>query len=191
MSEFDFMGRKLVFTDTETGGLEYGDQAWEVALIAEHETLHVMLPIDAASANPVALDIGGYHVRHPQGNSYTGDSDTSILTLDVSATARKIASMTDGVHIVGANPAFDMMILTGLLHSADSAPKWNYHPLDIEAFALGWLVNAGIDLPAKWKSDHIAQLCGVPAVPEAIRHTALGDAEWVHQWWKIVGPQAS
>lgn len=180
------MGRSMAFIDTETTGLARTSQVWEVAVVKEGRPLHLMLPIDVAAADPVALDIGGFHERHPQGSRFVPELQSAPLVSEVEASAQVI-EMTSGTHLVAANPGFDIAVLITLFESVGASCEWNYHALDIESYAIGWLGSHGIALPQKWSSDALAQLCGVPPMTPQERHTAMGDVTWVMRWWEVMG----
>lgn len=181
----NFMGRELVFVDTETDGLSRDAQIWEIALIGSHETQHIMVPIDTTSSDPISLEIGGFYRRHPMSDDA---EPSSAMLMTEAALADVIDSMTSGAILVGANVAFDASVMTSLLARVNREPMWHYHMLDIEAYALGHLAARGVELPSAWKSDDLARACGLDPVAVTERHTALGGAAWVKQWWGKIAP---
>lgn len=183
-----FLGRDLVFVDTETDGLTRDAQIWEIALISQDETFHAMIPIDTTLSDPASLVIGGFYERHPMSDDAL---ESNVPLVSEREVANTIQRMTENRVLVGANVAFDQAVMTSLLNRHGYDPMWHYHLLDIEAYALGHLAGRGISLPTRWTSDDIAALCGVEPLPESERHTALGDTRWVKRWWEAVQPATS
>lgn len=187
---------KLAFVDTETTGLDPDRHAiWEVAIIAEGEELSWLVELtdeDLAAADPVALDIGRFHERHPQGLRFTGPP-ASIVAAPYGI-AKAVAYALEGRHVVGAIPSFDTERLARLLRRHDLEPTWHYHIIDVEALAVGWLAGsfdwsegppAGDKLTLPWKSEELSRAVGVE--PEEFnKHTALGDARWAKAVYEAV-----
>lgn len=183
------MSTPIVFVDTETDGLHPGRRAWEVALIRRDEQgqteHHMFLPLDLKYADPMALKIGGYWDRHPAGRKLSG-KDTDFPCAPVTTAheaAKQIMRITFGAHIIGANPSFDTQILDRLLRCEGYLPQWNYHLLDVETIAIGWLLGQGFDVALPYKSDVLAERCGVTPPSKEDRHTAMSDARWVMRWY--------
>ncbi len=192
----------LCFVDCETTGLDPVVHAiWEVAIITrgspplsesavadehgdyEYRFLVPVHPIDLANADPVALDIGGFHQRHPQGNEYLGTSyfDLDLREDTMTIIADTVVALTAGSHLVGAVPSFDEERLRRMigLHSADS-PGWHYHLVDCEALAAG-----ATKTKPPWDSEDLSRSVGVE--PDRFdRHTALGDARWARSVYDAV-----
>lgn len=118
--------------------------------------------------------------------------------------AYSLARMLDGRHVIGAVPSFDANFLTEFLRLHGQAPTWHYHLIDVENLAVGYLAGqlsirgdklttekVGIlqrALQPPYRSDDLAEWCGIPKIDEGDRHTALGDARWVRDWWdQIMG----
>lgn len=170
---------ELVFIDTETTGLDpMRHTVWEVALIAGGEEFSAILPLTPqamADANPISLEIGGYHRRV---KTDVNSLDEREIQKDRRWAAMMVDAFTTGKHLVGANPAFDAAFLKGLLREAGLESKWHYHLLDIEPLMIGVLADRGIEVPIPWKSTELSEMLGVPGPSEEERHTALGDARW-------------
>ena len=173
----------LAFVDTETTGLDPDQhEIWEVAIITwpegnEHTWL---LPVERlAWADAKALEIGGFHHRHPQGNGFLG-MNGAILARDRSHLAGELAELTHGRHLAGMGPAFDAERLARLLRSENVAPSWDYHLVDLEA-----LVAGSFGLPPPWRSTKLSRKLDVEP-DDFERHTALGDCRWgvaVYEAW--------
>lgn len=180
----------VCFVDCETTGLDPDrHEIWEVGLIADEGTANGgwterrwLLPVDLGRADPIALRIGGFHERHPQGDDYEpvsgqlsrGESDA------VGPFAQAFARLTRGAHLVGAVVSFDEERLRRLLRANGACPEWHYHLVDVEALAAGKL---GIRPP--WNSETLSLAVGVDPA-EFARHAALGDARWAKAIYEAV-----
>lgn len=178
--------RPLVFLDTETTSVLPGRRVWEVAMIkrdeqGERETHIFVSDVDMASADPHALRLGGFYDRHPQYSEDRLVAGASLLSRWEAA--RRVHRWTLGATIVGAVPNFDTETLDPMVRGARLSPAWDYHLVDIRTLALGWLLGCGWQVDLDVSTDRLAELCGMtPAKPED-RHTALGDARWVRDWY--------
>lgn len=159
------------------------------------------LPVDLGRADPIALNIGRFHDRRwprpiarenhrkakdGQWHGAGGLSPCRLEVDDMDDWCEHFASLTRGVHLVGAVVSFDEERLRRLLRNKHQAAMWHYHLVDVETLAVGWLA-AGHD-PAEggpvgdkcqppWDSEELSLAVGVD--PTAFdRHTALGDARW-------------
>jgi hypothetical protein len=160
----------IAFVDTETTGLDPDlHEIWEVGLIiGEHEWAW-RLPVDLGRADPVALRIGGFHVRGLDGKWATKQEF-----------ARDFATLTRGLHLAGAVVSFDEERLRKLLRANGACPEWHYHLVDVENLAAGKL-----GLAPPWDSEALSAMVGVDPTRFA-RHTALGDARWAKAIYEAV-----
>lgn len=220
----------MAFLDCETTGLDPDrHQIWEVALILRTFTdqecerpahadghhgpnCHAydvltdaeyvwQLPVDLGRADPIALNIGGFHDRR---------GDNAVTALD--QFAREFAGLTRRAHLVGAVVSFDADRLWRLLRASGECPMWHYHLIDVEALVAGWLaaqqhprqsfVVLDVDDPSQvkpvatttqqpidptppWDSNELSRAVGVD--PDQFdRHTALGDARWARAIYDAV-----
>ena len=196
------MGGNVCFVDTETSGLHPEHHGiYEVALIApEGDEHHWWLDIDLARADEIALKIGRYHERHPNGYGVSPvDGRTSAYTAP--GFVGQFARLTHGHHLAGAVVSFDADRLARLFYKFGHAPSWHYHLIDVEALAAGWVsaqcvgkandgvsrgtvpvwgptgLSSNIDGRPPWNSEYLSRAVGVD--PDQFdRHTALGDARW-------------
>ncbi len=173
----------LAFVDTETTGLDPDQhEIWEVAVVTWPEgTEHTwLLSVERlAVADHYALQVGGFHHRHPQGNGFLA-MNGAILARDRSHLAGELAQLTHDRHLAGMNPAFDAERLARLLRSENIAPSWDYHLVDLEA-----LVAGSFGLPPPWRSTELSRKLDVEP-DDFERHTALGDCRWgvaVYEAW--------
>lgn len=193
---------KLAFVDTETTGLDaQRHEIWEVGLITkpymkpdeEWREMSWLLPVDLGLADPVALDIGRFHDRHPQGY---GTTNSAMELTGLADFAADFAEWTRGAHLIGANISFDEERLRHLLQANGAAASWHYHKPDVESMVLGALAtlhqldpgeHAAPHLP--FKSDDLFTHLDID-LSAFDRHTALGDARLVKAVWeRIMGSE--
>lgn len=150
----------LIYLDTETTGLDpTRHEVWEIAFARQSGPVQSEVVSHVGiSADPKALEIGGYHAR--AGYSYALPRSAHF--------ENDVFQALQGNTLVGANPAFDAAFLKARWGSA----PWKYRLLDIEAYAMGAL---GYDVPHGLKgiaedlrNDHGADI----PHPD---HTASGD----------------
>lgn len=189
----------IVFADTETGELLYphlpgGRRIWEAALIRREpdgnpeQTLHAFVSdFDVATADPVALDVGRFHERHPLGRDFTGRLPDDAVYVTEQRLAELVAEWTAPtpvpdspdallpVHLVAACPQFEDLGFADLLwrHLTLPMPRHHYHLVDVEALALGVL---GWQPP--WKSTDLSAALGVNRDDYGPHHDALADTRW-------------
>lgn len=182
---------KVIFCDTETSGLDpERHEIWEVALIDEKSEERYLLGIDETKADLIALNIGGYHERHPHGRSSEGVKGVDDL-MGASGVAKAVARDTHGRHIVGAVPDFDARFLTKLLTAHGRLPSWHYHLIDVEALMVGRIMGTNlvqdndIQITLPWSSRDLSRLVGVD-IDQFEAHTALGDARWAKACFEAV-----
>lgn len=182
----------VAFVDTETTGLDPDrHEIWEIGLIVDGAELRWMLPVDLGRADPIALRIGRFHERHPQGYHFSegsaiANSEPSACT-PVAEVASAFAAFTQGRHLVGAVISFDEERLRKLLRANGACPEWHYHLIDVEALAVGYLagLSTAPPTPLPWKSEELSRAVGVNP-DEFDKHTALGDARWAKAIYEAV-----
>lgn len=183
----------VAFIDTETLGLQARTHAiWEIAIIVpdgpdagEHlwqQSVRSWLE----RADPVALDINGFHDRYDESSALGWRESTD-----------RFMRLLEGRHLVGAVPSFDEERLrhqVSIYHGEIQRMPWHYHLIDVEALAVGYLsavdyvrqvhnFNVWVDPPTDppslpWCSDDLSRAIGVLPPEGADRHTALADARW-------------
>lgn len=163
---------RYVAVDLETTSLD-PDRAWPVEIglqvIDEHNrpvfepmiSIVPHLPRRAlAQADPVALEINGYH--HRLAKEQLGRAETRMW-------AQHLADhMLHGAHLVGANPAYDAAVLRRWLATLRLAPTWHFRLFDVE---VATMVLHGLDSPPS-----LRRCCELWQVTNFDPHTALGDA---------------
>lgn len=202
--------RGWAFIDTETTGLHADrHEIWELAYITinpdggRSESQFLVSVDRLADADPIALGVGGFHDRHPQGNRYPKTkyrgqevSDLSGRTDRWADIGRQVVSDLSGRILIGAVPSFDEERLRRKLWELGYSPDWHYQLVDVEALAAGRLTwrpptdPGDASQPRRiwtppWDSDELSRAVGVnPARYE--RHTALGDCRWAQAIWCAV-----
>jgi DNA polymerase III epsilon subunit-like protein len=194
--------------DTETTGLDPDrHHVWEfAAVLADHDPashllvvtdrIHLDIPADLDTADPMALHIGGYYRRR------TGNALPGVARLDPATAAGRIAHALAGRHVIGANPAFDIGFLDRLLRRHGHVATHNHHLIDVSPLVAGYLQGVGaaqhgagvtkarhddlvdVGVPP-YRSTDLAEAVGVTVDP-ATRHTAAGDAWWALEQYAAV-----
>lgn len=207
---------EVCFVDTETTGLHpTRHEIWEVGLILPDGSEHQwFLPVEHLDdADPMALNIGRFHERHPDGNAFPKPCCKAATTSEDSLHhfqnhvphdrwrfAREFCRLTHGLHLAGAVVSFDAERLATLLRKVGFSPSWHYHLIDVEALAAGsimgsWRGHQILDLPPDgdaamastlpWNSQDLSRALGV--YPDCFdRHTALGDCRWAKAIYEAV-----
>lgn len=195
----------LAFVDTETTGLLLHHDIWEIATIlrspdARDGEYRWLLPVDVSAADPIGLEISGFHKRHPQGDEYEGDEKTTPIAPAMAAVANVLANR----HLIGAVVSFDEKRLERLALSVHVTPQWHYHLGDVENLAAGFLAREALRMMAStdpteheigedlrrvaeppWDSEELSRAVGID--PDLFdRHTAMGDARWARAIWDAV-----
>ena len=177
----------FAFIDTETTGLdETIQEMFELAVImkirdaesgdwiGEEERVHWMFgPTNLKDASPDALRISNFHARTEEVGLISGGacdllSDEPVILTSADA-VHELAGKLNGVHLVGANPAFDARFIASFFRQHGYGTPWHHRMIDIESMVfLGSSLIAPIGLQA------IAEEMGID--PGAA-HTAMSDAE--------------
>lgn len=193
----------LVVCDTETGSLDRphlsgGRRIWEFAAIRREPdtgaetTVHAFVSdFDVDRADPVALEIGRFHERHPSGKNFRPDDfpATAVMVTEV-----ELADLVDDLmppgpqmfdgqsmrdrrpHVAGAVPGFEDLGLFDLLarhHGLVTDPPWHHHLIDVENLAagrLGWL--------PPYTSRDLCAAFGIYPEDYGTAHEALTDTRW-------------
>lgn len=200
------MTNSVVFLDTETSGLEWDREPWEIAMIARNENgeeykyLIQISDFNESKLHPTAREINGFDTRYYKYN--TIDVDPGIFeVMDLKTALHCVAMVTRKAHIVGAVPNFDTEMLDRLIREQKLGIdyRWHYHLIDVENLAIAYLramqsvyidrlggiqasipdnINLGFNLKPPWDSEELSRAIGVEPPPNSERHTAMGDAIW-------------
>jgi DNA polymerase-3 subunit epsilon len=169
------VSRPICVIDIETTGLDpYTRQAWEFACIRRepdggHSCTQFFIDVDLDTADPKALEIGGYYTRDRQSKAVPPEE-----------AVRRIVAWTQGCTIVGAQPQFDTITLERLLHDYGTPVPWHYRLRCVESLAAGFLRRADLGGLAG-----CAQALGIE-VPPGAAHTAMGDCETAMAIYEMV-----
>lgn len=198
------MTNSVVFLDTETSGLEWDREPWEIAMIARNENgrenryVIQISDFNESKLNPKAREINGFDKRYFKYNA----TDPGLFeVMDLKTALHCVAMVTRKAHIVGAVPNFDTEMLDRLIreHNLGIDYRWHYHLIDVENLAVAYLramqdiyvnrlggiqasvpddINLGFSLKPPWDSEGLSKAIGVEPPLKKDRHTALGDTIW-------------
>ncbi|OCB09276.1 hypothetical protein A5717_26245 [Mycolicibacterium porcinum] len=177
----------IAFVDTETLGLDPDAPIWEFAALhvgadGLRETIAFTIQHDPAVAAKLLPDLPDklqidYRNRFDFADAVPEDSAATMIEI-----------ITRGATMVCCNPVFDEPRLAALLRRNKLEPGWHYHPLDTSSLVIGYLAGLGFPQPPHlWKSDLLSAAIGIDS-DDYMRHTAMGDVEWIaDQWDKMMG----
>lgn len=192
---------RLVFLDTETGGLRRDDRAWEVALLIEQDgkpdEQHVIHISDfaPAQADPAALNLSGFYDRHPL---WADDPDLCQLgvtgpdpdlpvdhrVIPEAFMVRHVERLTRRSVVLGCNPGFDTFrILESAFYRHGCAPTWHYRPVCATTYAAAYVdaqrARSGAEpLPLPWNNETVGQHLDISRDQFGPIHSGLGDAHY-------------
>ncbi len=189
----------FVFTDTETTGLDFGeDEIWNIHMkimstgsMYHHAAFDRLVTHDIGKIKKLPQNFQDLHAKH-----YIPEYALSPVTVgeEIQEWIARFTT-TQKVHFVAANPTFDaVMMMANLMTQAEFYAVFDYHLIDIESFALGWLRCQEVqqhrlfDAPFRknivpFKADRLTEELGVDT-GDLSRHTAEGDVEWMKRIWK-------
>lgn len=175
----------MVFVDTETTGVDPRfRRAWDIALIRRENngyersiTIFVKLEdLDLERADPEGLSIGGFYSRHPQ---HGGSLAHGQYLLDENAAARLVQDWTAGSALYAVNVAFDADVLLTMMARQRLQPRWT-DTRDIRKYARRHITSSGNSAAG---TEDLSVQCGVALPAPHVRHTGMGDADWVKRWF--------
>ena len=189
----------LVFGDGEMTGLDPEiHEMWELGLIVrDHPQSDLngrwcwQFGVNEARVDPTSRRISHFDRR------YRAHGQPAILTENpkgpvdddpwcLGSVASTLTVLFTGSHWVGCVPNFDVNFVAPLMRRAGQLQKWpatpwHYHLIDVENLAGGRL-----KLPPPWDSEALSRRLGVLPPPAELRHTSLGDADWVMRFYDAV-----
>lgn len=186
-------GAPICFIDTEYTTLDpWRRRPWEIAIIRRDpgvpdvEMQIILTDVDLCDADPKSLEIGGFFQRHPKFG--VGEENPLVSYLPEHEAARLVETMTRECHIIAAVPDPDVDILREMLRRHGLRWTGHYHLMDIENVAIGYVKGLDDSFRPKFplNSEQLSELCGVPCPKDEDRHTAMGDARWVRDWWDAI-----
>jgi hypothetical protein len=204
----------IVFVDTETTGLSYHKQVFDIAMIRDNpdgttEREQFFLPV-------FEVDIPGHEFSEEakQYNHFERyDLDGAI---DHSQSVRRIKHMfRDRAHFVGMVPDFDANALWKLIRESDGQRAgfpWYYQLIDVDMMAYGYFINNRKHYEIEWDylseadrasvlrytglttlpidTNKVCEVLGVDIPSDSERHTAMGDAEWTRNiYYALLGAE--
>lgn len=184
---------EVAFVDIETTGLHpFIHEIWEVGLILPdgREIRWFLPPERLADADPMSLEVGHFHERHPNGHRFEFGPDedfTDRFLTDPMRFAPEFAKLTHGLHLAAASVSFDALRLDVLLRACNEIPAWHYHLIDVEALVAGFLAGerSAFNPAPPWNSTDLSQAIGVEP-GDFQRHTAIGDCRWAKALYERV-----
>lgn len=205
------MTTPICFVDTEATGLHPElHHIWEVGLIVRRDGTDTeylwQLPVDLSTADPFALEIGGFWERRwpepeDEGDAAaalrgTGTNWWRVPLTDRERWCDRFVQLTHGCLLVGNVVSFDAERLAALLRWEQRMPTWYHHLIDVETLAAGHLrslsdhvaATSGGDDERIDRANDLREIATPPwdsdklsealgvKVADEDRHTALGDA---------------
>jgi DNA polymerase III epsilon subunit-like protein len=146
------------------------------SIVVEQHTFS--LPFDVARADAKALELNGWGTR-----PFPPERDPAWA-------AGFMSAVLADKYIVGKNPQFDVGFLAALLARYGLKPTWHHRLVDVGMLAWGY--SSGVETycmgqvwPQPPNSEKVAELVNVDW-PENERHTALADAQWAYDVFRMV-----
>lgn len=196
---------KVAFVDCETTGLDPDRHGiWEIAVIVDGTEIvwqQALSERQLEQADPVALEMTGFRDRYTPGDATTP-----------SQSIRRLISLIEGRHMIGACPWFDSerlhrIVLGDIRGVLRRDLPWHYHLIDVENLAVGYLAGRastfdeyGLDMRRElgidrfdtavlpWKSRELSNALGIDFDDFQPAHTALADARWAKAMYdKMMG----
>lgn len=150
----------VVAVDTETTSLGPDRRVWEVSLVLPAGA-EVTMFVDYDTyygEDEESLRVGGFYERWDPEGAMSEDSASSI-----------IQQLTSGLHLVGANPAFDAEGLAAMMRRCGIEPTWHHRHYDVSAMGA-----VALQQPIKGLRNTALDLdIDIDQYPA---HTASGDA---------------
>lgn len=196
---------EIVFLDTETTSLSAENgQVWEFAGIKcdektgeEIARTWFQIECELGEADPFSLKIGKYRERFGLAGMWdplamfddygklvqTTEFPQNGEVVDKFTAAILVEKFTRGTHIVGNVISFDSERLERMMRAHFECPGWHYHVIDIEPIIVGYARAKGTPFPLPYSSDELGAWLGVEGPSDELRHTAMGDADWVRRQW--------
>lgn len=191
---------RIVYLDTETGGLRVDDRPWEVALIVEQDSqieqyLFHVSDFRPGDADQKALELGGFYDRHPLWAPDENLANLAIAGPDLdlpvrhhvapeAAVVHAVEQLTRRLPVVGCNPGFDTFrILERAFARHGFATTWHYRPICATTYAAAIADRARAHrgeppLPLPWTNEVVGAALGVPRDGSGTVHTGLADAHY-------------
>ena len=201
----------LLFNDNETTGLDFiNDEVWQVHFLAARtgetrafDSFTRLITHDTEKMKKLPEKFQKIHSDIWSNPDYTGLVRTPFAAMKEFLEWREsIANEGEKAHFIAANPTFDSIMLMNnqIIPFSVFYQIFDYHLIDIEAFALGWLrhqeLNLSWSVPSvealtpresflPFKSDDLSKALGIYN-EDAHKHDAISDVEWLVAMWKAM-----
>lgn len=201
----------LLFNDNETTGLDFiNDEVWQVHFLAARtgetrafDSFTRLITHDTEKMKKLPEKFQKIHSDIWSNPDYTGLVRTPFAAMKEFLEWREqITQEGEKAHFIAANPTFDSIMLMNnqIIPWSVFYQVFDYHLIDIEAFALGWLrhqeLNLSWSVPSvealtpresflPFKSDDLSKALGIYN-EDAHRHDAISDTEWLVAMWKAM-----
>ena len=201
----------LLFNDNETTGLDFiNDEVWQVHFLAARtgetrafDSFTRLITHDTEKMKKLPEKFQKIHSDIWSNPDYTGLVRTPFATMKEFLEWREsIANEGEKAHFIAANPTFDSIMLMNnqIIPFSVFYQIFDYHLIDIEALALGWLrhqeLNLSWSVPSvealtpresflPFKSDDLSKALGIYN-EDAHKHDAISDVDWLVAMWKAM-----
>ena len=201
----------LLFNDNETTGLDFiNDEVWQVHFLAARtgetrafDSFTRLITHDTEKMKKLPEKFQKIHSDIWSNPDYTGLVRTPFAAMKEFLEWREsIANEGEKAHFIAANPTFDSIMLMNnqIIPFSIFYQVFDYHLIDIEALALGWLrhqeLNLSWSVPSvealtpresflPFKSDDLSKALGIYD-ENAHKHDAISDVEWMVAMWKAM-----
>ena len=201
----------LLFNDNETTGLDFiNDEVWQVHFLAARtgetrafDSFTRLITHDTEKMKKLPEKFQKIHSDIWSNPDYTGLVRTPFAAMKEFLEWREnIANEGEKAHFIAANPTFDSIMLMNnqIIPFSVFYQIFDYHLIDIEALALGWLrhqeLNLSWSVPSAealtpresflpFKSDDLSKALGIYN-EDAHKHDAISDVDWLVAMWKAM-----
>ena len=201
----------LLFNDNETTGLDFiNDEVWQVHFLAARtgetrafDSFTRLITHDVEKMKKLPEKFQKIHFDIWSDEANTGLVRTPFAAMKEFLEWREsIANEGEKAHFIAANPTFDSIMLMNnqIIPFSIFYQVFDYHLIDIEALALGWLRHQELNLSwsapsvealtpresfLPFKSDDLSKALGIYN-EDAHKHDAISDTEWLVAMWKAM-----
>ena len=201
----------LLFNDNETTGLDFiNDEVWQVHFLAARtgetrafDSFTRLITHDTEKMKKLPEKFQKIHSDIWSNPDYTGLVRTPFAAMmEFLEWRESIANEGEKAHFIAANPTFDSIMLMNnqIIPFSVFYQIFDYHLIDIEALALGWLRHQELNLSwsapsvealtpresfLPFKSDDLSKALGIYN-EDAHKHDAISDVDWLVAMWKAM-----
>ena len=201
----------LLFNDNETTGLDFiNDEVWQVHFLAARtgetrafDSFTRLITHDTEKMKKLPEKFQKIHSDIWSNPDYTGLVRTPFAAMKEFLEWREsLTQEGEKAHFIAANPTFDSIMLMNnqIIPFSIFYQVFDYHLIDIEALALGWLRHRELNLnwsapsvkaltPREsflpFKSDDLSKALWIYN-EDAHKHDAISDVDWLVAMWKAM-----